>query len=370
MEVSAMPVNVDPGELPVTLLFNLDPAWTPPEREEALSVCRQLREALATIGHPTTIAYVQDDRLEELLETHDPSSGIVFNWCESIPGVHHSEGLVARILESQGFVFTGSNAAALELSQDKARVKELLVEQGIRTPPWRIYHRPEHGKWGKFPAIVKLENEHASEGITRDAVVTSPDELVERVRYVIDTYEQPALVEEFIDGREFHVSLWGNGKIEVLPAAEMDFSLFGDVHDRLCTYDAKFVAGSVHYEGIKTLLPAPLAADELRLMAEVCCAAYSAVGCRDYGRVDLRLRDGQPYVLDVNPNADITADTSFACAAEVCGYSYGQLCSRIVSLAARRHPVWGYLERTSCSTVSREARRNASLDTVSTSLAL
>ena len=356
-----MPVNVDAGELPVTLLFNLDPAWTPPEREEAQSVCRQLREALATIGHPTTIAYVQDDRLEELLETHDPSSGIVFNWCESIPGIRHSEGLVARILESQGFVFTGSDAAALELSQNKARVKELLVEQGIPTPPWRVYHRPEHGKWGTFPAIVKLENEHASEGITRDAVVTGPDELVERVRCVIDTYEQPALVEEFIDGREFHVSLWGNGKIEALPAAEMDFSLFGDVHDRLCTYDAKFVAGSIHYEGIKTLLPAPLAADELRLMAEVCCAAYSAVGCRDYGRVDLRLRNGQPYVLDVNPNADIAADTSFACAAEVCGYSYGQLCSRIVSLAARRHPVWGDLERTSCSDVSREAHRRASL---------
>jgi D-alanine-D-alanine ligase-like ATP-grasp enzyme len=267
MEVSAMPVNVDAGELPVTLLFNLDPVWTPPEREEAQSVCRQLRDTLATIGHPTTIAYVQDDRLEELLAALDPSSGIVFNWCESLPGVRHSEGLVARILESRGFVFTGSDAAALELSQDKARIKKLLVEEGIPTPSWRVYHRPEHSKWETFPAIVKPVNEHAS-------------------------------------------------------------------------------------EGIKTLLPAPLAADELRMMEDVCCAAYSAASCRDYGRVDLRLRDGQPYVLDVNPNADISADASFACAAEVCGYSYGQLGSRIVRLAARRHPVWGDSEKASCSTVS------------------
>ena len=341
MEARTIPVRVDAGDLPVTLLSNLDPAWTPSERDEARSVCQQLRDALAAMGHPTSIAYVEDHRLEELLKTHDPSSGIIFNWCESIPGVRHSEGRVARMLENLGFVFTGADSSALELAQDKARVKEILMQQGIPTPPWRIYRRPEYGRWNTFPAIVKLENEHASEGITRDSVVNNPGELYERVRYMIDTFDQPALVEEFIDGREFHVSLWGNGTIEALPAAEMDFSAFDDVHDRLCTYDAKFTAGSVPYEGIKTLLPAPLTPDELYVVEKMSRAAYRAAGCRDYGRVDLRLRNGTPYVLDVNPNADVAADTSFACAAEVSGFSYSRLCSRIVRLAARRHPVWG-----------------------------
>jgi D-alanine-D-alanine ligase len=98
------------------------------------------------------------------------------------------------------------------------------------------------------------------------------------------------------------------------------------------------VPGSKHYEGIKTLLPAPLDGVDLRSLERVCQDAYRAGGCRDYGRIDVRLRDGLFYVLDVNPNADISADASLACAAEVAGYSYGEMASRIVRLAAKRHP--------------------------------
>jgi D-alanine-D-alanine ligase len=149
------------------------------------------------------------------------------------------------------------------------------------------------------------------------------------------------LVEDFIDGREFHVSLWGNGRIEMLPPAEMDFSGFSAVKDRLCTYDSKHCPGSRHYEGIHTLLPAPLSATELASMEEVCRRAYRAIGCRDYGRIDLRARDGAFYILDVNPNADISMDASLACAAEVAGHSYGQAGSKVVWMAAHRHPIWG-----------------------------
>jgi len=148
-------------------------------------------------------------------------------------------------------------------------------------------------------------------------------------------------VEDFIDGREFHVSLWGNGRVEMLPPAEMDFSVFPAVRDRLCSYDAKFVPGSRHYEGIRTLLPAPLSADELATMEAVCREAYQVIGCRDYGRLDLRVRDGVCYILDVNPNADISFDASLACAAEVAGHSYGEVGSNILSLASRRHPGFG-----------------------------
>ncbi|MBU1150540.1 MAG: hypothetical protein KJ800_06290, partial [Proteobacteria bacterium] len=216
-----------------------------------------------------------------------------------------------------------------------------LSKAGIPTPTWRLYDRPQADGWNQFPAIVKAANEHSSEGLTRESVVMNEEELSARVAYVLKTYDQPALVEDFIDGREFHVSLWGNGTIDMLPPAEMDFSQFKDVHDRLCTYDAKFVPGSESYEGIKTLLPALLGADDLRTLKRVCQAAYRAIGCRDYGRIDLRIRDGVFYVLDVNPNADISADASLACAAELAVYSYGEMGSRIVRLAANRHPGWG-----------------------------
>jgi D-alanine-D-alanine ligase len=121
----------------------------------------------------------------------------------------------------------------------------------------------------------------------------------------------------------------------------MDFSFFNEVNDRLCTYESKHVPQSIHYQKIQTLLPAPLSEDELWTIEHVCRTVYMATGCRDYARIDLRSQNGTFYVLDVNPNADISIDASLACAAEVAGYSYGEMGSRLVRLAARRHPIWG-----------------------------
>jgi D-alanine-D-alanine ligase len=157
----------------------------------------------------------------------------------------------------------------------------------------------------------------------------------------VDEVGQPAIVEDFIDGREFHVSMWGNGRVSMLPPAEMDFSAFSDVHDRLCTYDAKFIPGSVHYENINTVVPSTLKDAELAELERVCMAAYKAIGCRDYGRIDIRLRDGVFYVLDINPNPDISEDASMASAAEHAGYSHKDMATYLVKLAARRHPVFG-----------------------------
>jgi len=323
------------------LLYSIDPSWTTEEQEEVSSVSIQLGQAISAVGHSTTLIPLYDDDLDAVLSHHDPAEHIVFNWCESIPGRPHSEPLVVRDIERLNFAVTGATSDALALAGDKRRVKRILEQSGIPTPQWRLYDRPQSDGWNRFPAIVKAVNEHCSEGITRESVVMTEEELITRIEYVLDMYRQSALVEDFIDGREFHVSLWGNGHIEMLPPAEMDFSLFKDIQDRLCTYDSKCVPGSVHYEGIKTLLPAPLGDDELQSLERVCRAAYTAVGCRDYGRIDVRMQGGVFYVLDVNPNADVSADASLACASELAGYSYGETGSRIVRLAARRHPVWG-----------------------------
>jgi len=334
-------LDIKPGKIPVVLLYNIEPDWTAAEKEEAAGHSTKLGLALLEAGFPTVFVPVADENLEGRLGFFDPAGHIVFNWCESIPGKPHSEPLVVRDIERLNFAFTGATSEALELAGDKRRVKRILEQSGIPTPQWRLYARPQSDGWNRFPAIVKAVNEHCSEGITRESVVMTEEELITRIEYVLDMYRQSALVEDFIDGREFHVSLWGNGHIEMLPPAEMDFSLFKDIQDRLCTYDSKCVPGSVHYEGIKTLLPAPLGDDELQSLERVCRAAYTAVGCRDYGRIDVRMQGGVFYVLDVNPNADVSADASLACASELAGYSYGETGSRIVRLAARRHPVWG-----------------------------
>ncbi len=336
-----MAINDNFPNVPVLLLFNLDPNWTAGEQEEVLNITSQLCDAISASGYQMTLVPVTNSDLENILAPYDPLEYIVFNWCESLPGVDHSEWLVAEYLEQRGFAFTGASSATIALAQDKFRIKQLLEEAGIPTPRWQTYNSASSAKWKRFPAIVKPSREHCSEGIDRNAVVMTEAELKDRISYIREKYRQPVLVEDFIDGRELHVSLWENGSIDILPPAEMEFSLFNDEHDRICSYEAKFVPESEQYQKIKTVLPAPLTEDELRDVEKICKAAYAAAGCRDYARIDMRIKDGGMYVIDINPNADLSPDTSTISAAELAGYSYGEFGGRIISLATRRHPVWG-----------------------------
>jgi D-alanine-D-alanine ligase len=332
-------------KIPVVLLYNIDPEWTPVEKDEVISLTNKLGNTLIEMGHSVVFVPITDDDLGSHLHSFNPAQHIIFNWCESLPGIAHSEWLVAKRLEMLGFTFTGADSDTLALAQDKYRVKLILDQAGIPTPAWRIFNSPDSGEWEKFPAIVKPMNEHCSEGITPDSVVLTPEDLHERITFIRDFYNQAALVEDFIDGREFHISVMGNDTLTVLPPAEMDFSFFRNVQDRICTYDSKFMPGSEHYEKIETLLPAPLTSNETEDLEQVCKNAYRALGCRDYARLDIRLRDNIFYVLDVNPNADISIDASMACAADIVGIGYGQMGSLIVGMAAARHPVWSKVRK-------------------------
>ena len=327
-------------DLPVLLLYNLDRQWPLEEITGYLETTWTLRDALQREGHPVSEICLESEEIPSLLNQYDPDQYVVFNWCEELPQVPRSSAFVAQALEALGFVFTGADSQALAFSQDKRLVKQRLHSHGIPTPQWRVYTSASSHGWDRFPAIVKPAFEHCSFGVTRDAVVRSAAELAKRVDYVLETFSQPALVEEFIDGREFHVTVIGNGTLHALPPAEMDFSAFGDVKDRLCTYESKFDAQSAPYNLIELRLPAPLAEQEQRALEAAALEAYRATDCRDYARLDIRLRDGVFYVLDVNPNADIGPDTSLALAAEMAGLSYGKLGSLLVNLAAQRHRVY------------------------------
>jgi len=334
-------MNCDPTDIPVILLYNIDPAWPSTDLDEILSLVQRLKTDLAAAGHPVQVACLEDEDLERVMAGYDPSTQIVFNWCEEIPGIPRSSSLVAGALEELGFTFTGADSRALRFSQDKPAVKERLSQKNIATPRWRIYTGTRNLDWDWFPAIVKPAYEHCSYGITPEAVVYDRRELSKRITHVAQTFSEPALVEDFITGREFHVTVVGNGKLQVLPIAEMDFSAIRQSSGRLCTYDSKFDPASCDYQMIQLRLPASLADGEREMLEKTALAAYQATDCRDYARLDIRERDGIYYVLDVNPNSDISPDTSLALAAELDGLSWGQLGSLLVHLAALRHPILG-----------------------------
>jgi D-alanine-D-alanine ligase len=326
------------SDLTVLLLYNLDTSWPAADKGEILRLVDLLACALRENGHAVSPVALEADELQVRLSGYDPQTHVVFNWCEEIPGMARSAGFVARELERLGYTFTGADSRTLQASYDKPAIKDHMNAVGIPTPNWTVFRSAEDLDWSVFPAIVKPAYEHCSYGITRKAVVHDSRELALQVEEVISAYDQPVLVEDFIDGREFHVTVVGNGRLEVFPVAEMDFSRIAEDRGRLCTYDSKFVPDSPDYQLIQLRLPAELPAAEMDHLEAIALAAYRATGCRDYARLDIRQRDGEFYVLDVNPNADISPDTSVPMAAELAGYSYGQFGSLLVNLAAHRHP--------------------------------
>src|SRR5512136_3465992 len=226
----------------------------------------------------------------------------------------------------------------MRLSMDKAAVRQRLEAAGVPVPIGRVYTDDAIDDWLIFPAIVKPANQHSSSGVSRRSLVENPVELRQQVQWVLDEFGGPAVVEEFVDGREIHVALIGNQDVTILPPMEIDYSLFGDIHDRIYTNEAKFDKQNLPYYLTKFLCPAPLNAATRRRVEAAALAAYRLGGCRDYGRVDLRLRRGEPVVLDVNPNADLTFESDHAIGSKMLGWTYGQLAARIVACAVERWP--------------------------------
>jgi D-alanine-D-alanine ligase len=335
-----MDINYSWEDMLVLLLYDLDPSWSQQDIQDRLAAIRLLTNSLIDAGHNVQEVCVQSAELEMALEGYNPDECLIFNWCEELPGIPHSEYRVAQSLERLGFTFTGAGSQTLSLTQDKYKVKCLLQERQIPTPVCQVYTSTERIHWSRFPAIVKLAFEHCSYGITRESVVQSKAELVRRVGYVINEMHQPALVEEFIDGREFHVGVIGNGTIRVLPPAEIDYSSFNDIHDRLCTYESNYDKTSLAYQLTLPKVPVVLTKGQLNRLQNIVIAAYRAVDCRDYARMDVRLQCGEFFLLDVNSNPDISSDTSLALGAELVGLSYGKLGSLLINLAAQRHPIF------------------------------
>ena len=331
----------------VLVLYDLDPVWNSFEISDARNSSKVLFKSLKDEEIETYLEELNDPDLERILERYSPNDTIIFNLCETLPNIPHSERRVLEIIENKGFTYTGNVPEVIELSYDKQKVKEVLGSLGIRVPYGAVLTPEEAAGWNLFPAIVKPSREHCSLTITEKSVVFDTFSLQEQIHLVNNELKQPAMVEDFIDGREFHVSVWNNEQPEILPPAEMNFSAFCEARKRLCTYDSKFIPGSEHYNKIETLIPAPLDEKLLKKLEKKVLTTWKGFGCLDYARFDFRLRDDKFYLLDINPNNDISIDTSFSLAAEMISYSYGQMAKRIVMMAAERHPEFGEKLQTS-----------------------
>lgn len=278
-----------------------------------------------------------NDDLEAALAPYLPDEWVVFNLCEGSPGQAFYYAAAAAYLEARGFIYTGSRAECLDESQYKGTMKRMLEAAGAPTPRWKVVTRAEDASFDAYPAIIKPAAEHCSYGITRDSVVLSDAEARHQAARVIAEFSEPVVVEEFLDSPEYNVTVWGNGEARVLGISSMTYDAFGDIHDRLCTFDAKWTPESAAYRQIPAVCPAPVTPELKAEIERVALAAYKAIGVRDYGRVDMRLtRDGRPLAYDVNANPDVSDEGGFFHAAQAAGLTYGQMLEQILLFAIRR----------------------------------
>jgi D-alanine-D-alanine ligase len=300
-----------------------------------------VRTSLMELGYEVSAFNVTDNLVEliEFLEAERPD--LIFNLCESLANISIHEMHVAGIFEIVGIPYTGSPPLTMGLALNKARMKELLYYHGIATPKFVVYQNPAEVSVDdfplSFPVIVKPSMEDASIGIEVESVVDSFTALKKRVRVLFQQHDQPILVEEFIEGREVNVSILGNRRPAVLPISEIDFSTLPADHPKILTYAGKWMKGTPAYEGTKGTCPADLPPSAETKLKEIALRVYRILGCRDYARVDFRLtRNLSPYVLEINPNPDISDEAGFARSAKTSGRTYTQVIQKIVESALER----------------------------------
>jgi D-alanine-D-alanine ligase len=333
----------------IAVLYNVDYEDARPEvdagwaaRAEVRVVARGVASALGEAGYDTHLVAVDGDLASLRTRLAELETDCAFNLCESLGGDARLESAVPLLLELLGVPFTGSPPEVLSFALRKDRVKQRLEAAGIPTPAGRVLERPDDPCDLGFPLIVKPVREDGSVGISHGSVVRDATELSRAVHAVVSTLRQPCLVEQFIDGREFNVALLGHPTPRVLPLSEIDFA--GLPHDapRIVSYEAKWSSGSVDDLGTVPMLHPTLQNGVAARVRRAAAEAFRAVGVRDYGRVDVRLAsNGVPYVIDVNPNCDLSPNAGMSRAAAAVGIEYGAFVGLLVRYALRRRRAGG-----------------------------
>jgi D-alanine-D-alanine ligase len=266
------------------------------------------------------------------------SPNVIFNFVESVEGIASYEYCMAGVFQLLGFEFTGNLPACLGNCLNKARTKNILKSFGIPTPDY-ITVKPKEKITEidiklAFPLILKLLNEDASIGISEFSVVKNFEQLKKQLNFLQRTYKQEIIIEEYIEGRELNVAIL---KDKALPISEIKFTGLPKELPKIVTYDSKWIANSIYYENTKPQCPAKLNQKTKIKLENTALLAFEALNCRDYARVDIRLKKNIPYVVEVNPNPDISFDSGFARAANVAGIPHQELLFKIANFALSRY---------------------------------
>ena len=296
--------------------------------------------ALRYLGHEVSILGAISDVGQIIGTLTEQEPDLVFNLTEAFQGDRGFDKNIAALLELLDIPFTGTGSTGLMLCRDKRLCKELLSLHKIRVP--RFFSIPmgkkiRIAKNASYPLVVKPTMEDSSEGISNASLVNNFEELQERARFMHERWNQPAIAEEYIDGRELYLGVLGNKKLTVLPPRECSFAYDGTNGPLLATYRVKWNAEYRKKWNIKFGF-AELDKGTLDNINHICKKVFRVLQIRDYGRIDLRLtHNNKVVILEANPNPDIAYGEEVAEAAEKSGLTYEELIDRILHMALLRY---------------------------------
>lgn len=296
-------------------------------------------KALIANGHKVTLLglFNSIDVLLEEIRQNKPD--IVFNLAEVFNQKSHLDKNVVALLEMLGIPYTGASLPNMLVCGDKALSKKILSFHKIKVPNFYTFykgHRIWLPKRLKLPLIVKSLSEEASRGISQASLVDNEESLVERVKFIHSSLGTDAIAEEFIEGREFYVSIIGNKKVKVLPLRELIFGEIAEEERRIATYKAKWDNEYRQKWGIKNIFAARLPDGLGEKINEICKRAYRALNMCCYARFDIRVTsDAKIHIIEVNANPCLAICDEFAQSAEKAGFTYNKLIHKIIDLALK-----------------------------------
>ncbi len=274
----------------------------------------------------------------------DAQPDIVFNIAEGFRGPSR-EAQIPAMLEMLGIPYTGSDPLTLGICLDKSRTKEILSYYNIPNPQFVVIETTEQlSKFNlELPCIVKPLHEGSSKGIFDSSVIRTEDELIKQVKRVLIEYNEPALVEKFLDGREFTVALLGNEPdLKVLPIVEIRFDSLPDGVNPIYSYEAKWIWDSIENPIDVHECPANISVKLQKGIEDICRKAYRVLRCRDWCRIDIRLdSNGQPNIIELNPLPGILPNpeehSCFPQAARVAGIDYNKMINLVLEAGIKRN---------------------------------
>jgi D-alanine-D-alanine ligase len=334
------------GESPVLLEEPAEPPSEPPGSSaddlyaewDDIHTIKAVESALAT-RHRVTLVEAGLDAFETYRQLRPD---LVFNIAEGLHGISR-ESQIPAMLDMLGIPYTGSDPLTLGLCLDKRRTKEILTHHAIATPRFLVVNSLlEIPSRLHYPLLVKPALEGSSKGVTDKSLVGNRSELVRQLEWLLETYRQPALIEEFLPGREFTVALIGNGSdLRVLPIVEIDFSTLPSGVNPIYSYEAKWLWDQEEDPLRIFSCPAELEPFLARQIEDLCKSAFRALGCRDWCRIDVRLDARQrPQIIELNPLPGILPrpeqNSCFPKAARASGLSYDEMILAVVDAALAR----------------------------------